>query len=132
MRYSLPALLLLFIAFSASAQNASYEKLLAQLDVLVPAQMKEWNVAGVAIGVVYKDKLVYAKGFGYRDFEKKLPVTPETFFRIGSNTKAFTAAVIGILGEKHNKNYLDVPIRELLPELQFKDEFTNSRLPRGT
>lgn len=127
MRYSLPALLLLSIAFSVSAQNPGYEKLLAQLDVLVPAQMKEWHVAGVAVGVVYKDKLVYAKGFGYRDIEKKLPVTPETFFRIGSNTKAFTAAVIGILGEKHKKNYLDVPIRELLPELQFKDEFTNSR-----
>lgn len=116
------------ITLCAKSQSPAYEKLLASLDVIVPAQMKEWNVAGVAIGVVHKDKLVYAKGFGYRDIEKKLPVTPETFFRIGSNTKAFTAAIIGILEEKHKRNYLDVPIRELMPQLQFKDEFTSSRV----
>jgi CubicO group peptidase (beta-lactamase class C family) len=84
------------------------------------------DVRGVAIGVVHKDKLVYAKGFGYRDMERKLPVTTETFFRIGSNTKAFTATLLGILAEQHQRNYLDTPVRELFPILQFKDEFTNS------
>jgi CubicO group peptidase (beta-lactamase class C family) len=116
------------ITLITHAQNPTYEKMLSQLDVIVPAQMKEWNVAGVAIGVVYKDKLVYAKGFGYRDLAKKLPVTPETFFRIGSNTKAFTAALIGVLEEKHKRNYLDAPVRELMPELQFKDELTSIRV----
>lgn len=127
-KYFLVAALFCLSIFPIHAQKINYEKLLAELDILVPAQMKEWKVAGVSIGVVYKDKLVYAKGFGYRDISKKLPVTAETFFRIGSNTKAFTAAVIGILEEKHNRNYLDAPIREILPELQFKDEFTNSRV----
>lgn len=115
------------ISLSVTAQKNNYEKLLTQLDVMVPSQMKEWNVAGVAIGVVYKDKLVYAKGFGYRDVQKKLLVTTETSFRIGSNTKAFTAAIIGILAEKDKKNYLDESIRNFMPELQFKDEFANSR-----
>lgn len=118
-------LLSCFYFFSVKAQDKAYEKLLKDLDVLVPAQMKEWNVAGVAIGVVHKDKLVYAKGFGFRDMEKKLPVTPETFFLIGSNTKAFTATTIGILSDKHDKNYLDTPVHKILPQLQFANEFTN-------
>lgn len=127
MRIFLIALICCY-TISAHSQKATYEKLLADLDLMVPAQLKQWNVAGVAIGVVHKDKLVYAKGYGYRDFEKKLPVTTETFFMIGSNTKAFTATVIGILAEKHNKNYLDAPVREILPQFQLKDEFANSRV----
>ncbi len=59
--------------------------------------LKDWHAAGVTIAVVEKNKVVYTGGFGYRDLEKKLPVTENTLFAIGSCTKAFTASIIGML-----------------------------------
>ena len=34
--------------------------------------LKDWNTPGVGVGIVVHDKLVFAKGYGYRDYEKKL------------------------------------------------------------
>ena len=36
--------------------------------------MKDWNAPGIGIGIVVNDKLVFAKGYGFRDYGKKLPV----------------------------------------------------------
>ena len=83
--------------------------------------MKEWNAPGVTIAVVEKNKVIYTGGFGYRDNEKKLPVTENTLFAIGSCTKAFTASILGML-EKEGKVSLDKPVRDYLPELVFKNE----------
>jgi CubicO group peptidase (beta-lactamase class C family) len=48
--------------------------------------MKDWNAPGIGIGIVVKDKLVFAKGYGFRDFGKKLPYTPATTQPIASNS----------------------------------------------
>jgi CubicO group peptidase (beta-lactamase class C family) len=72
--------------------------------------------AGISICVVRKDSVLYAKTFGYRDLEKQLPVTENTVFPVGSSTKSFTAAMIGILG---NKIKLDAPAHHYLPQLKF-------------
>ena len=78
------------------------------------------------MAVVRKDKIIYSKGFGYRDYEQKLPVTTNTLFAIGSCTKAFTASLLGMLN-KEGKLELDKPATEYLPELKFfKDEMNNS------
>jgi CubicO group peptidase (beta-lactamase class C family) len=49
--------------------------------------ISEWQVPGCSIGIVKNGKLIYSKGFGYRDLENKLPVTPNTLFPIASNSK---------------------------------------------
>ncbi|MGL5946172.1 MAG: serine hydrolase domain-containing protein, partial [Sediminibacterium sp.] len=67
------------------------------LDTAFERVLKTWHGAGFAVAVVEKDKIVYAKGFGYKDYDKKIPVTPNTLFAIGSCTKAFTAATLGLL-----------------------------------
>ena len=48
------------------------------LDAYMATVMKDWDAPGIGIGVVVKDKLVFAKGYGYRDYGKKLPYTPTT------------------------------------------------------
>ncbi|BAP31535.1 beta-lactamase [Chryseobacterium sp. StRB126] len=53
------------------------------------------------IAIVKKDKVVYSKGFVYRDLDHKLPVTANILFGIGSNTKAFTSGLIGISGTEN-------------------------------
>jgi CubicO group peptidase (beta-lactamase class C family) len=44
--------------------------------------LKDHHAAGVAVAVVEKNKVIYAKGFGYRDVENKLPVTANTQFEL--------------------------------------------------
>lgn len=57
----------------------------------------DWNVPGVGIGIVNDKELIFAKGYGYRDYGNKLPFTPSTLFPIASNTKLFTAIAAGLL-----------------------------------
>ena len=94
------------------------------LDTFALRLLKEWNAPGVTIAVIEKNKVIYTGGFGYRDYEKKLPVTENTLFAIGSCTKAFTASILGML-EKEGKVSIDKPVRDYLPELVFKNDYTN-------
>jgi len=61
------------------------------LDGLMPLQLEHADIAGAVVAVVKDGKLLFAKGYGYSDFEKKVPVSPEnTLFRPGSISKLFT------------------------------------------
>ncbi|RPD38745.1 serine hydrolase [Chitinophaga barathri] len=107
------------------AQKNEIDKRLKGLDTLVARVMKDWHVAGLAVAVVEKDKVIYLKGFGYRDYENKLPVTPNTVFSIASCTKAMTAGLIGILAEE-NKIDINRPVRNYFPALEFYNEQLSS------
>lgn len=80
--------------------------------------LKEYHAAGLSVAVVQDGKLVYANGFGYRDYEKKLPADENTIYGIGSVTKSFTASVLGVLEGKGKINLNDSPIK-YIPELRF-------------
>jgi CubicO group peptidase (beta-lactamase class C family) len=99
----------------------------AGLDTAFERVLKEWHAAGFAVAVVEKDKVVYAKGFGFKDYEKKIPVTPNTLFAIGSCTKAFTSSMIGLL-QKEGKVSLDKPVRNYLPDLKFYNDDMNAHI----
>jgi CubicO group peptidase (beta-lactamase class C family) len=107
------ALALLHIAF-AQKNDPRIVALEPQLEQL----LSDWKVAGFAVAVVEKDKVIYSKGFGFRDAENKLPVTPNTLFAIGSSTKPFTSSLIGLL-EKDKLVDLDKPVRTYFPTLTF-------------
>jgi len=112
--------------FSPYAQNLNVEQKMNGFEKTVDKILKDWNVPGCGIGIVYKNKLVYAKGFGYRDLEKKLPVTPNTLFQIASNSKLFTATAIGFLVEDGKLEW-DKPIKNYVPQIQFyNDELNNN------
>jgi CubicO group peptidase (beta-lactamase class C family) len=62
--------------------------------------MKAFDVAGLAIGIVVGDKLVYAKGFAVRSETSSVPVDTRTIFQIGSTTKAFLATTLAIMVDR--------------------------------
>src|SRR5260221_11127198 len=93
-------LILCIISITSFAQKSTIDKRFAGLDTAFARVLKDWRAVGFAVAVVEKNKVIYAKGFGYRDFEKKIPVTPNTLFAIGSCTKAFTASFLGILRQE--------------------------------
>lgn len=119
------ALLFCLVSITSLAQNKSTDKRFAGLDTAFARIMKDWKAAGFAVAVVEKNKVVYAKGFGYKDWQAKEPVTTNTQFAIGSCTKAFTAALIGLL-VKDGKAEVDEPVRNYFPDLHFyNDEMNN-------
>lgn len=98
----------------------------AGMDTMMEHLLRDAHAAGLAVAVVQKDKVIYSHGFGYRDYEKKLPVTPSTLFAIGSCTKAFTSSLMGTLHAAGKVDY-DEPARTYLPTLRFyNDEMTNN------
>ncbi|MCB0668489.1 MAG: serine hydrolase [Saprospiraceae bacterium] len=117
-------LLLIFLIPTISQSQPDAEARLAGLDTFVEKVLEGWKSPGISIAVVEKDKVIFAGGFGFRDWENKLPVTQHTLFAIGSCTKAFTASMLGML-VKEGKLDLDQPVRDYLPELEFKNEYTN-------
>jgi CubicO group peptidase (beta-lactamase class C family) len=108
-----------------SVNAQSTDKRLAGIDTFINRMLKEWNAAGVTVAIVEKNKVLLAKGFGYKDYENKIPVTENTLFAIGSCTKAFTSSLLSF-PVKEGKLDLDKPVHEYLPDLRFiKDEMTN-------
>jgi len=77
------------------------------------AFMKERKVPGGALAVVRNRKLVYARGYGWADRERKEPVSAESLFRIASISKPFTSAAIFRLIESGGLN-LDTRVFEVL------------------
>jgi CubicO group peptidase (beta-lactamase class C family) len=94
------------------------------LDGLLAQEMEEFHIAGAAVSVVKDGKLFFAKGYGYADIEKGIPVDPEqTLFRIGSGTKPFTWTAIMQLVEQGKldldadiNTYLDFRIPDTYPQ----------------
>jgi len=98
------------------------------------------KTSGAAVLVARNGEILYQNGYGMQNIKKRLPVTPETEFRIGSITKQFTAAAILKLQEegklsvtdKLSKYYPDFPrgdevtIHHLLTHISGIHSYTNS------
>ncbi len=90
-------------------------------DAFVDSLMQEFGVPGVAVAAIQDGEVVLAKGYGYRDREKGLPMTERTLLAIGSNSKSFTVTVLGMLVDEGRLEW-DEPLRSYLPDFQLADE----------
>src|SRR5713101_5874986 len=115
----------LLCLISAQAPNVDIAKALDGFDDYMAKVLKDWNGPGIGVGIVVGDKLVFAKGYGYRDYEKKLPFTAGTVCPIASNTKLFTAVAAGMLVEEGKLTW-DRPVRESVPTIRFNNETLNN------
>ncbi len=79
--------------------------------------MVEDGLPGAAVAVVRGDAVIFAEGFGFRDVEKKLPVTPETLFHIGSTHKSITALLIATLVDQGLFDW-DTPVVQIYPDFE--------------
>ncbi|MFT7464211.1 MAG: CubicO group peptidase (beta-lactamase class C family) [Pseudohongiellaceae bacterium] len=109
-RQLLPALLLAAFVPLAAAQDPG-----EILDGLF-AEVDGDDRPGCAVMVTFGGKTLYENGFGLACVEQRTPITPDTIFRIGSTSKQFTAACIGLLSLRGEVD-LDAPIETWLPEL---------------
>jgi CubicO group peptidase (beta-lactamase class C family) len=119
------AAILLAFVWTASAQTIDVAKRLEGFDAYMEKTLKDWNAPGVGVGIVVNDQLVFAKGYGFRDYEKKLPFTARTMSPIASNTKLFTAVAAGVLVEEAKLTW-DKPVRESVPAIRFYNDQLNN------
>ena len=87
---------------------------LKPFDELMEEFILKNEIPGASVAVAKDGRLVYARGFGYAEVDKKKPVQPNSLFRIASISKPFTAVAILQLIEQ-NKIGLHTPVFELLP-----------------
>lgn len=103
------------------AQNVKDNRI-NSLDTIITRIIDDWNVPGCAVTIVEKNKIIYKRGFGYKDLKTKNKVDENTVFPIASCTKSFTASLIGILA---NEGKIDInkPANNYLSILRFSDPF---------
>lgn len=89
--------------------------------------MRDWKVNGVAVAIVKDGEVVLSQGYGLRDVERNLEVTPHTLMPIGSTTKTFTTAGIALLADEGLLDW-DTPVRQYLPTFQLWDRFASERM----
>ncbi len=102
--------LFLFIVSYAQAQDIRTD----QVDKL----FARWNTSdspGAAVCIIKEGRIIYKKGYGMANLEKKVPVTARSVFRIGSMSKQFTAACTVIL-EQRGKLSFDDSITKYFPD----------------
>lgn len=99
-------------AFTPPDHNRLQE-ILAQVDAYVPEVLARTGVPGLSVAFVADDEVVWLKGYGTRTLNGSEPVTQETIFQIGSCSKAFTAARLGMLVNQGALNWNDAVVGRL-------------------
>ena len=97
------------------------------LDARVAEAMQAFNVPGVAIAVVRDGETVFAEGFGVRETGKAARINGRTLFQIGSLTKAFTAAALGLLVEDGQLEWNDRVV-DHLPGFRLADPYVTREM----
>ncbi|MCW8926757.1 MAG: serine hydrolase [Xanthomonadales bacterium] len=92
---------------------------------LASRAMSEFDVPGMAIGIVKADRVLLAKGYGVREIGKKDPVDTTTLFKIASNSKAFTTAALATLVDDGLISWDDLVI-DYIPEFRMHEPWVTA------
>jgi CubicO group peptidase (beta-lactamase class C family) len=93
----------------------------AAIDKIAATVIERKATPSVAIGVAKNGRLVFAKAYGYRNLDDRVPADADTLYGIGSNTKQFTAAAIMLLRDQ-GKIDVDAPVSRYLPGIPHGNE----------
>jgi CubicO group peptidase (beta-lactamase class C family) len=97
------------------------------LDRYVAHAMHAFGEPGLSLAIVQNGKTVVAKGYGVRSIATRAPVTPDTAFPIGSETKAFTSAALAILVDEGKLKWTDRVV-DRLPGFRMYDPYVTQHM----
>ncbi len=117
----LSILIVLFTIKSLSAQILTSK----QIDSLTEKTLSTFNVPGIAVAVIKDGKVIHAKGYGVRSIKSNLKVDEHTLFGVASNTKAMTAAALGMLVDEKKITW-DTKVTDVIPEFKMYDPFVTN------
>jgi len=102
------------------AATTDLTKSLSVIEKTIEEKRIELGISGASLVIVKDDKIILIKGFGLRDVERQLPVTPDTLFAAASVTKSFTALAT-MMSVDEGKLALDDSPKKFLSYLKFND-----------
>ena len=114
--------IIIIILLSLSVTSKSQVISAAQIDSLVALTLKTFDVPGIAVGIIKDGKLIHAKGYGVRSLRTLQKVDENTLFGIASNSKAFTAAALGMLIDEDKLKW-DDKVTDYIPEFKMYDPY---------
>lgn len=115
--------ILMFVAFLGYSQVD-----VKKIEKYIEKARKDWNVPGMAVGIVKDGKVVLSQGFGLKEVGKKDKVDGNTQFAIASNSKAFVASCISKLVEDGKLSWKD-KVRDYLPYFSlYGNEYVSSEV----
>ncbi|MDJ1503105.1 serine hydrolase domain-containing protein [Xanthocytophaga agilis] len=103
-----------FIVVCCKSAKKTSVPTIAQLEAQLKNIESHSALPGFAVAIVNQDGVVYQKGFGYANLEKKIPYTPETIQPVGSVSKTFIALAIQKAIEQGHFT-LETKINDILP-----------------
>jgi CubicO group peptidase (beta-lactamase class C family) len=133
-------ILFFFIAFHSSpfvrfpsisvyaGQHTPFEAAVANFEAKLAGDVAKDGVGGVIAGVVVENRLVWARGFGWSDVMKSIPIDVHTIGRTGSISKSFTAVLMMQLVEAGFFG-LDDPVADYFPEINSLSDSLKKRKP---
>ena len=108
---------------STTTQTDEAKEMEKLFDPIFAERMEKLHIPGAAVAVVKDGKILFAKGYGVADVEKKTPVVADkTIFRIGSITKVFTANAVMQLADR-GKISLSDDVNKYLKGVRVPDNF---------
>ena len=120
---SLCFLLVLWVSVAGAQEREGISD--AEVTALANRAMSEFDVPGMAIGIVKDEKILLAKGYGVREIGKPEKVDSETLFKIASNSKAFTTAALAVLVDEGLISW-DGLVIDYIPEFRMKDPWVTA------
>ena len=138
------ALVLLLSPLVGAAQAATTPATVdpGEIDAIARATIERYRLPGLALGVIENGEVVFARGYGETEAGTGEPVDTATVFKIASNSKAMTAAVLARLVQQGRLAW-DDPVVKHLPGFAMHDPWVtrnmtvadllvhNSGLPEG-
>jgi CubicO group peptidase (beta-lactamase class C family) len=115
------------LVLSASPIATAESPDLSELDSYIEKAIEQWRVPGLAISIVKDDEVVLARGYGVRKIGEQTPVDERTLFAIGSTSKAFTVAALGMLVDEGKLNW-DDHVQNVLPRFELFDPYVSREI----
>lgn len=116
-----------WLGVAASPTRLPAQAVLDGLDEYISASLEDWGLPGLAVSVVHEGQVVFAQGFGVKQLGEDDPVRARTRFQIGSTTKAFAAAALGVLVDDGLIGW-DDPVVQHLPWFRLKDPWITAHV----
>ena len=89
--------------------------------------LKEHHTASVQVAFIKDGQIILDEGYGFRDYQNKIPTDSDTIYSVGSSTKAFTGAAIAKLVEEGKLEW-DKPVKHYLPDFAMYDKCVTEEL----
>lgn len=112
---------------AASQSTSDFSERLAAIEKAIHDKRKEYHIPGISLVIVKDDRVIYMKGLGLKNVERKQPVTPDTLFAIGSSSKAFTG-MAAVMSVDDGKLSLDDSPKKFLPYFKLRDPEADAKI----